>query len=87
MARKIDDLNREIRNRIKAGKPNLWSHGNGLCFALAKNGKASWTIRYTIDGKRRVMTLEPHADPISERKLKELEMVALEYRDKIKAGI
>lgn len=87
MARKIDDLNRELRNRIKAGKPNLWSHGNGLCFALAKNGKASWVIRYTIDNRRRVMTVEAHADPISERKLKELEMVAIFERDKVKAGI
>lgn len=42
MATKIDTLNRELRNRVKAGKPNLWSHGNGLCFALAKNGAASW---------------------------------------------
>ncbi|MEI9421512.1 tyrosine-type recombinase/integrase [Mesorhizobium sp. Cs1299R1N1] len=87
MATKIDTLNRELRNRIKAGKPNLWSHGNGLCFALAKNGTASWVIRYTVNAKRRVMTLEPHSDPISDRKLKELEMVALEYRDKVKAGI
>lgn len=87
MARKIDDLNRELRNRIKAGNPNLWSHGNGLCFALAKNGKATWVIRYTVNAKRRVMTVEAHTDPISERKLKELEMLALEYRDKIKAWI
>ncbi|PAQ07642.1 Arm DNA-binding domain-containing protein [Mesorhizobium temperatum] len=87
MARKIDDLNRELRNRIRVGKPNLWSHGNGLCFALAKNGKASWVIRYTVNAKRRVMTVEAHAVPIGERKLKELEMVALEYRDKVKAGI
>ncbi|PBB67120.1 hypothetical protein CK228_18195 [Mesorhizobium sp. WSM4312] len=73
MATKIDTLNRELRNRIKAGQPNLWSHGNGLCFALAKNGTASWVIRYTVNAKRRVMTLEPHSDPITDRKLKELE--------------
>lgn len=87
MSRKIDDLNRELRARSKAGKPNLWSHGNGLCFALAKNGKATWVIRYTVNAKRRVMTVEPHVDPLSERKLKELEMLALEYRDQVKAGI
>jgi integrase len=87
MATKIDTLNRELRNRVKAGQPNLWSHGNGLCFALAKNGKASWVIRYTIDAKRRVMTLEPHIDPVTDRKFKELEMIALEHREKIKAGI
>lgn len=87
MATKIDVLNRELRNRIKAGKPNLWSHGNGLCFALAKNGNASWTYRYSINGKRRVMTLEPFREPISEKRLKELEMAAIEYRDQIKAGI
>lgn len=45
MASKIDTLNRELRDRIKAGKANLWSHGNGLCFALAKNGKATWVFR------------------------------------------
>lgn len=87
MARKIDELNKELRARIAAGKPNLWSHGSGLCFALNKNGKASWALRYAFNGKRRVMTLGPHSEPLTERALKELEMVALDCRDKIARGI
>lgn len=87
MASQIDILNRELRNRIKAGQANLWSHGNGLCFALSSNGKPTWVFRYTFDGKRRVMTLGPHNDPISDRQFKELEMAAIEHRDQVKAGI
>ncbi|RUV62634.1 site-specific integrase [Mesorhizobium sp. M1A.F.Ca.IN.022.02.1.1] len=87
MASKIDTLNRELRNRIKVGQANLWSHGNGLCFALSANGKPTWVFRYTFDGKRRVMTLGPHNDPISDRQFKELEMAAIEHRDQVKAGI
>lgn len=87
MAFKIDTLNRELRCRIKAGKPNLWSHGNGLCFALAKNGKATWVYRYSINGKRRVMTLEQYADVISEKRLKELEILAIEFGDQVRSGI
>lgn len=86
MALKIDALNREIRNRVKAGKANLWSHGNGLCFALAKNGRADWVYRFTINGKRRVMTLAAHSDPISEKDYKSLELRAIELRDLVKSG-
>ncbi|AZO24791.1 site-specific integrase [Mesorhizobium sp. M1E.F.Ca.ET.045.02.1.1] len=83
----IDTLNREIRTRLKAGQPNLWSHGNGLCFSLAKNGKATWVFRYTnADGRRRVMTLQAHNDPIGEREHKALELRAIELRDAVKAG-
>lgn len=87
MASKIDNLNRELRERIKSGTANMWSHGNGLCFALAKNGKATWVFRYTFAGSRRVMTLAPHNDPISDRQFKELEMAAIEQRDQLKAGV
>ncbi|RUU11065.1 site-specific integrase [Mesorhizobium sp. USDA-HM6] len=65
----------------------MWSHGNGLCFALSANGKPTWVFRYTFDGKRRVMTLGPYNDPISDRQFKELEMAAIEHRDQVKAGI
>ncbi|MER9258996.1 tyrosine-type recombinase/integrase [Mesorhizobium sp. M0619] len=87
MASRIDTLNRELRDRIKAGQANLWSHGNGLCFALAKTGKATWVFRYTFAGCRRVMTLAPHNDPINDRQFKELEMAAIEHRDQVKGGI
>lgn len=87
MASKIDSLNKELRTRIRAGKPNLWSHGNGLCFALAKTGRADWCFRYTFGGKRRVMTLQPHSDPISDVDYKKLELRAIELRDLVKGGV
>lgn len=87
MASKIDSLNKELRNRVRAAKPNLWSHGNGLCFALAKNGRSDWCFRYTFGGKRRVMTLQPHSDPISDKDFKALELRAIELRDMVKSGI
>ncbi|WP_244480394.1 site-specific integrase [Rhizobium sp. Root1220] len=87
MATKIDLLNRELRNRIKAGRPNIWSHGNNLCFSLAKNGRASWVYRYTINGKRRVMTVQAFDDAISEKELKSLEVLAIEYGEQLKSGV
>ncbi len=87
MASKIDSLNKELRTRIRTGTPNLWSHGNGLCFALAKSGRADWVFRYTFGGKRRVMTLQPHSDHISDKDYKALELRAIELRDLVKGGV
>lgn len=87
MAPKIDALNRELRGRVKAGQPNIWGHGNGLSFVLAKGGRASWGFRFTLDGKRRLMTLAPFRDAIAERDFKALEIHAIELRDMVKAGI
>lgn len=87
MASKIDTLNKELRTRIKAGQANLWSHGNGLCFALAKSGRAEWVFRYTFGGKRRVMTLQPFRDAVSDVDYKKLELRAIELREMVKAGI
>lgn len=86
-AQNIDSINRELRARIRNGKPNLWSHGNGLCFSLAKNRSASWCLRYTINGKRRLMTLAPVELPIGETDLKSLELETAKYREKIKTGV
>lgn len=87
MASKIELLNKELRNRIRVGKPNIWSHGGGLCFSLAKNGKSSWVFRYSFAGKRRVMTLHAYEAPITERDFKALELLALEHADQIAQGI
>ncbi|WP_378947219.1 tyrosine-type recombinase/integrase [Mesorhizobium sp. ANAO-SY3R2] len=87
MASKNDTLNRELRTRIKAGQANLWNHGSGLCFALAKNGRAEWVFRFTFGGKRRVMTLQPFRDTISDAEFKKLELRAIELRNQVKDGI
>lgn len=87
MAAKIDSLNRELRARIRAGKANLWSHGNGLCFALAKHGRADWVFRFTISGRRRVMTLQSYGDGISDKEFKALELRAIELREMVANGI
>lgn len=87
MASRIDTLNKELRARIKAGQANLWSHGNGLCFALAKTGRAEWVFRFTFGGKRRVMTLQPFGDAVSDKDFKALELRAIELRDMVKSGV
>lgn len=87
MASKIDILNKQLRDRIRAGQPNIWTHGGGLCFSLAKNGKASWVFRYSFGGRRRVMTLQPYDAAITDRDFKSLELVALEHAEQIAQGI
>lgn len=87
MASKIDSLNKELRDRIRAGRANLWARGNGLYFSLAKNGRADWCFKFTFAGRRRVMTLSPHSDPISDADYKKLELRAIELREMVKSGV
>ncbi len=43
-----------IRNRL----PGRYAAGEGLYLRLSAEGTSSWTVRYTIHGKRREITLE-----------------------------
>lgn len=87
MASKIDTINRELRNRIRTGKAGLWGYGDGLSFALSASANATWAFRYTIAGKRRVMTLQAHTDPISDADFMRLQLRAIELRDVVAQGI
>jgi len=53
---KLTDI--AVRNWITAGNPITGkSDGGGLTFTLSAHGRASWTFRYSIGGKRRELTL------------------------------
>ena len=84
---KVDTLNRDLKAHVRAGKPGRWSLGDGLCFQLSATGSATWALRYTANGARKVMTLAPAVLPVSERELMRLQLQAAEHRDGIKAGL
>jgi len=52
----------QIRHFIKAGLPIAKSDGDGLTFTLSKKGAPVFTLRYSIEGKRKELTLGRYPD-------------------------
>src|SRR5215204_37280 len=52
----------QIRNFIKAGLPIAKSDGGGLTFTLSVKGAPVFTLRYSIAGKRKELTLGRYPD-------------------------
>jgi hypothetical protein len=61
MGNKLTDL--QLKSLIKAGKPiNGISDGDGLTFTLSAKGHAAWVLRYTLNGKKKELTLGKYPD-------------------------
>ena len=52
---------KEIEAKVK-GKSGRFADGGGLYFVIPKSGKPYWMLRYTINGKRKEMTLGKYQD-------------------------
>ena len=85
--RKIDTINKELRQHVRAGKAGRWSHGGGLYFQVAANGAASWALRYSLNGHRRVMTMRSAELPVNETDMATLELEAATHRDELSRGL
>lgn len=46
-----------IQSLLKAGKPGRYSDGEGLYLMIPKTGSPYWMLRYTLDRRRRELTL------------------------------
>jgi integrase len=54
MARQIERLTQgEVDRLITKANPGLYTDGGGLGLKIGGNGSASWSFRYTLDGKAR----------------------------------
>lgn len=74
----------KLDNLIKKGEPiNGLADGGGLTFTLSKAGTASWVLRYTMDGKRKELTIGKYP-AIS---LKDAREMAAKERTRIAKGI
>lgn len=72
----------EVRTWMRAGDPVAKSDGGGLTFTLSKAGTASWTLRYSLSGRRREMTLGNYPD----MSLSEARKYAREMRVEVDKG-
>jgi len=48
---------KQIKALLKSGAPGRYGVGHGLYFRKTDSGSGLWTVRYTIHGKRREMTI------------------------------
>ena len=77
----------QLKAKLKEGKVGKFKVDTGLYFRITEQGSAFWVLRYSINGKRRELTLgrygkSPEGLPLSDAKLKTLQM-----RSDIKNGI
>lgn len=55
MAARLND--KQVKSFLKKGTPGRYAAGNGLYFRVSNEGSGFWVIRYTVNGKRREITL------------------------------
>lgn len=55
MAAKLND--KQVKSYLKKGVPGRYAAGNGLYFRVSTEGSGFWVIRYTVNGKRREISL------------------------------
>ena len=72
-----------IQQWIRDGKPGARTDGGGLCLTLSSAGCAAWTLRYSIAGWRKELTLGRYPD-MSLTKARE---IAAERRVDVQQGI
>lgn len=53
---------KQVAALAKAGEPVRKSDGKGLYFVVPDSGSPYWALRYSVDGKRKQMTLGQYAD-------------------------
>ncbi|TOP62767.1 Arm DNA-binding domain-containing protein, partial [Vibrio parahaemolyticus] len=64
----------QLKAKLREGKVGKYKVDTGLYFRITEQGSAFWVLRYTINGKRRELTLGrygrvPEGLPLSEAKL------------------
>ncbi|HGF4966791.1 TPA: tyrosine-type recombinase/integrase [Vibrio parahaemolyticus] len=77
----------QLKAKLREGKVGKYKVDTGLYFRITEQGSAFWVLRYTINGKRRELTLGrygrvPEGLPLSDAKLQ-----ALQLRAAIRKGI
>lgn len=77
----------QLKAKLREGKVGKYKVDTGLYFRITEQGSAFWVLRYTINGKRRELTLGrygrvPEGLPLSDAKLQ-----ALQLRAGIRKGI
>ena len=55
MAAKLND--KQIKAILRRGEPGRFAAGNGLYFRISSEGSGFWVVRYTVNGKRREISL------------------------------
>ncbi|ENK2913161.1 tyrosine-type recombinase/integrase [Vibrio alginolyticus] len=77
----------QLKAKLREGKVGKFKVDTGLYFRITEQGSAFWVLRYSINGKRRELTLGrygrmPEGLPLSDAKLQ-----ALQLRASIRKGV
>ncbi|WP_411993361.1 tyrosine-type recombinase/integrase [Agarivorans sp. DSG3-1] len=77
----------QLKAKLKEGKVGKFKVDTGLYFRVTEQGSAFWVLRYSINGKRRELTIgrygkTPEGLPFSDAKLQ-----ALQIRASVKDGV
>lgn len=77
----------QLKATLKAGKVGKFKVDTGLYFRVTEQQSAFWILRYTINGKRREITLGRYGKPPEGLPLSEAKLKAIQTRASIKDGI
>ncbi|WP_082866245.1 tyrosine-type recombinase/integrase [Marinomonas gallaica] len=76
----------QLKATLKSGKVGKYKVDTGLYFRITEQQSAFWVLRYSINAKRREITLGRYGKPPTGLTLSEARLKALETRAQIKQG-
>lgn len=77
----------QLKATLKAGKVGKFKVDTGLYFRVTEQQSAFWVLRYTINGKRREISLGRYGKPPEGLPLSEAKLKAIQTRASIKEGV
>tara|TARA_Y100001937_G_scaffold89915_1_gene121607 strand:+ start:933 stop:2189 length:1257 start_codon:yes stop_codon:yes gene_type:complete len=77
----------QLKAKLKEGRVGKFKVDTGLYFRVTEQVSAFWVLRYSINGKRRELTLGRYGKLTGELSLSDARLRALELRASIKEGI
>jgi|GEM_PF-1346385 len=81
VAIKLND--KQVKSLLRKGEPGRHAAGSGLYLRISNEGTGFWVSRYTVNGKRREITLGTYPDLT----LANATMQALTLKSEVKKGI
>jgi len=77
----------QIKSKLKQGTPGKYSIGDGLYFRISNEGTGFFAVRYSIDKKRREITLGKYGKLADGITLSVAKIEAAKIRDQVKKNI
>ncbi|MTI13698.1 tyrosine-type recombinase/integrase [Sansalvadorimonas verongulae] len=85
MANRIND--KQVKSLLRKGVPGRFAAGNGLYFRVSKEKTGFWILRYTVNNKRREISLGKYGTKPGELSLVEAAALTAKLKADVKKGI